>query len=96
MEFIKPGINLDFVGKRYIAMAISAIFIVISFVSLIIKGGPNFGIDFAGGLIVQVKLKKDVKVDAIRKVLLNMGLKEATVQSFGDTKEKEFLIRLSM
>ncbi len=96
MEFIKPGINLDFVGKRYIAMAISAAFIVISFVSLIIKGGPNFGIDFAGGLIVQVKLKKDVKVDAIRKVLLNMGLKEATVQSFGDTKEKEFLIRLSM
>ena len=55
MEFIKPGTNFDFVGKRKIAIGISIVLIIISILSIVMHKGLNFGIDFAGGTIIQVK-----------------------------------------
>jgi preprotein translocase subunit SecF len=48
MQFIKPDINIDFIGKRYFAFAGSLLLIAASIVSLVVKGGPSYGIDFAG------------------------------------------------
>ena len=45
MQLIKPDTNIDFVGKRKLALIISAILILIGFASLIVKGGPEDGID---------------------------------------------------
>ena len=47
MEFIKPNINIDFVGKRKIAYSVSLALILLSIISLIYHGGPKYGIDFA-------------------------------------------------
>ncbi len=55
MQFIKSDVNINFIGKRKIAFFISIAMIVISLVSLILKGGPKQGIDFAGGTLIQVK-----------------------------------------
>ena len=90
MEFIKPGINIDFVGKRKIFISMSITLILIGIISLIIKGGPKYGIDFAGGTIVQIKFKKPTKISELRKA---MG-KNVSVQSFGDSGD-EFLLRFS-
>ncbi len=90
MEFIKPGINIDFVGKRKIFITISILLILMGIISLIIKGGPKYGIDFAGGTIVQIKFKKKVNIGDIRKA---MG-KNVSVQSFGDSGD-EFLLRFA-
>jgi len=93
MEFIKPGINIDFVGKRKIFITISLILIAIGIISLIIKGGPKYGIDFAGGTIIQIKFKKNVSISEIREVMKKAGKKNVSIQTFGDSGN-EFLLRL--
>ena len=87
MEFIKPGVNIDFIGKRKIFISISIALILIGLISIIVRGGLKYGIDFAGGTIIQVKFKKKVTIGELRKVI-----KKGTIQNFGDTGD-EFLIR---
>ncbi|MFZ2040536.1 MAG: protein translocase subunit SecF [Desulfobacterales bacterium] len=93
MQFIKPGINIDFIGKRKIAYAFSIIMIVVSIASLIIHKGPRYGIDFAGGTLIQVKFPAPVATAEIKTGLSTMGIAASTVQTFGDRDENEFLIR---
>ena len=83
MQFIKPGINIDFIGKRKIAFIVSSIMILISFASLIVHGGPRYGIDFAGGTLIQVKFSAPTAVDDIKSGLSTLGLKNLSVQMFG-------------
>ena len=93
MQFIKPDINIDFIGKRKIAFVGSLILIAISIISLVTKGGPRYGIDFAGGTVVQVKFSEETKPRAIRNALRSMDLGITSIQGFGKKKEHEFLIR---
>jgi len=92
MELIKPGINIDFVGKMKYAMIFSAILLLIGIGSIIYHGGLNPGIDFAGGSIIQVKFAKNVSADQIRASLKSTKLENSTIQQFGAS---EFLIRTS-
>ena len=93
MELIKPDTHFDFVGKMRIAVLISAAAVLISLVSIIAHGGPNWGIDFAGGTVIQVKFQKDVPIDRIRASLDAVNLSEVTIQQFGARDEHEYLIR---
>ncbi|PKN77421.1 MAG: protein translocase subunit SecF [Deltaproteobacteria bacterium HGW-Deltaproteobacteria-10] len=90
MELIKPGINFDFVGKIKYAIIFSAILIIISIGSVILHGGLNPGIDFAGGSIIQVKFSKSISADQIRAALKSTKLESSVIQQFGPN---EFLIR---
>jgi preprotein translocase subunit SecF len=92
MEFIKPGINFNFVGRMKLAFGISAAMIVVSIASVIWHGGLNFGIDFAGGTLVQIKFQKEMPADQIRNALKPIGLQNSIIQSFGDN---EVVIRIS-
>ena len=58
MDFIKPNINVDFVNRKRIALICSLVVALIGIGSLVIKGGPLYGIDFAGGTLVQVKFEQ--------------------------------------
>lgn len=93
MEFIKPGINIDFIGKRKIAFAFSAILIIASIVALVLNQGPRFGIDFAGGTLVQIKFQAPVPVDRINAALQTMEIAASSVQQFGLAADNEYLIR---
>jgi preprotein translocase subunit SecF len=93
MQFIKPGININFIDKRKAAVAVSVIFIVISIGSLLLKNGPRYGVDFAGGTLIQVKFETPTEIDKIKSGLASMQLKDVTVQSFGETGSNEYLIR---
>ncbi|EIM63536.1 protein translocase subunit SecF [Desulfobacter postgatei] len=95
MQFIKPGTHIDFMGMRKIVFIFSLILILASIVSLIIHNGLNYGIDFAGGTLVQVKFPQKVDVSDIRKGLGGIGLKDVSVQGFGEQEEHEYLIRTS-
>jgi preprotein translocase subunit SecF len=93
MQIIKPGINIDFMGKRYIAYALSAILIIIGMVALVVRGGPNYGVDFDGGLMIQVKLTSPQDTSKIREAFKPVNLDEVVIQSVGETDDVEYLIR---
>jgi len=95
MQLIKPDINIDFLGKQKIAYAFSLILIIVSIGSLIIHKGPNYGIDFVGGTLVQIKFSQKVAVSDIRNGLSDIGLKDTSVQGFGQIEDNEYLIRTS-
>ncbi len=92
MQLIKPGINLDFVGKIKYVITFSVILIIVSIGSVIYHGGLNPGIDFAGGSVIQVKFSKNISADQIRGALKSTRLQNSTIQQFGTN---EFLIRTS-
>ena len=54
MELLRD-INFDFIGKRHIAYAMSGIIILAGIISLVVKKGPDLGIDFTGGVQIYVK-----------------------------------------
>jgi preprotein translocase subunit SecF len=92
MEIIRPGIKIDFVGKMRVAVFFSLVLIFIGVASLVVKGGPTYGIDFAGGTLVQVRFAEQTGAQEIRNALRDVDVGAVTVQQFGDDP-REFLIR---
>jgi preprotein translocase subunit SecF len=95
LTLIKPNINIDFIGKRRIAFVVSILVIVLGLGSLLLKGGPKYGIDFAGGVMVQVRFVEAMEPDDIRESLAGQNLTGLAVQSLGLAGDNEFLIRTS-
>ena len=92
MELIKAGTNFDFVGKMKIAFGISLALIVISIASIAWHGGLNYGIDFAGGTIVQIKFQQEPAPEKIRAALKPIGLDGSIIQQYG---ENEVVVRVA-
>jgi preprotein translocase subunit SecF len=92
MDLIRPNTRIDFIGKKKYALWISAIVLLISLGSVFLFGGLKYGVDFAGGILIQVKFSKPVDISEVRNAMDMMGSKEAMVQAFGG--ENEFLIRV--
>jgi preprotein translocase subunit SecF len=86
MDFIKPDINVDFVNRKRIALICSLVVAFIGIGSLVIKGGPLYGIDFAGGTLVQVRFEQAPDVGEIRNALADKGLGSSVIQSLGEDK----------
>jgi preprotein translocase subunit SecF len=84
--------NYDFVGKRRWFYLVSGGFVVLSLLSILFRGGLNYGIDFTGGTLVQVRYDKPVTVEVVRRGLDEIKLGQAVIQQFGDAQE--YLIRL--
>ena len=95
MQFFNSDkMNVDFIGKRRLFMMISAIAILVGVASLLVRGGLNYGIDFAGGTMVQVRFAKAVESDDVRQALATIGMGEASIQQFEGDEAHEFLIRV--
>ena len=82
MELVKPGININFVGRLKYAVIFSVVLTIICIISIAWRG-LNYGIDFAGGTLVQIKFHKAVSADDIRKVLIQIGIDDSVIQTFG-------------
>jgi preprotein translocase subunit SecF len=83
--------NIDFLSKRKIGYAISAVVVLTGILSLILHGGPKWNIDFQGGTLVHLKFEKDVKIEEIRDALTQRGFGESEIKHFG--AENEIVIR---
>jgi len=92
MELFKKIPRFDFMRTRNVWFVISATVIVLSMVSVAIRG-LNFGIDFTGGTLLEVHYAKPVELDAVRSALGQEGFGGAVVQHFGSSRE--VMIRLA-
>lgn len=92
MELIRPGTRFDFIGKRKFTVWVSAIAIVLSLGSIFLHKGLKYGVDFAGGILIQIRFSQAVDISEVRNAMEATGAKDAMVQNFGE--ENEFLIRV--
>ncbi|WP_457668619.1 protein translocase subunit SecF [Thiolapillus sp.] len=92
MRTLSSSLNIDFMGKRKLAMAFSITLVVIALASLAMRG-LVFGIDFTGGTLIEVGYSQDADLEQARQVLAENGFAEAQVQQFGTPKD--VLIRLA-
>ncbi|MFW6148314.1 MAG: protein translocase subunit SecF [Atribacterota bacterium] len=88
MDIIK-NTDIKFVSKRKKYYQISAAIILIGIISLLFQG-LNYGIDFAGGTLIQIDFEQNASITDIRDVLGEMNLAGSTIQSLSDN---EFVIR---
>jgi preprotein translocase subunit SecF len=91
MHFLSKETNINFVGVRKIALAISALLLIVSVFSIATKG-LNFGIDFTGGTMIEIAYPEQADLSGIRDTLANNGYEDAVVQNFGSISD--VLIRL--
>ncbi|MFT5373145.1 MAG: preprotein translocase subunit SecF, partial [Lysobacterales bacterium] len=82
MRFLNQKTNIDFMGKRNLALVISSILVILAIVILPIRG-LNFGLDFTGGTLVEVAFPTAPEISAVRDILAAEGLDKAVVQTFG-------------
>lgn len=94
LELIKPGTKIDFMRRKWLGFLFSGIVMLVGIASLILHGGPIYGVDFAGGTSAQVKFSPPVEPDTIRDALKEAGLESNSVQGFGGEGKGEYLIRL--
>ncbi|MDD3729703.1 MAG: protein translocase subunit SecF [Endomicrobiaceae bacterium] len=81
MKFFKTP-NIDFIGKRYLSFALSIILLVSSFIAIAVKG-PDYGIDFTGGTLVQVSFDKEIQLEEVRSALSGSEDLSFELQSIG-------------
>ncbi len=86
MEFFKKKTAIRFMAGRRWSYTISAVLIVGSLLLLAFRG-LNFGIDFTGGVVVELGFPGPTELDRVRGALAQAGYGEASVQSFGTTKD---------
>lgn len=79
MDYVKP-------------VALAAGLVIVISLSIIMSKGFVYGIDFAGGIEMQVQFDKPVEVAKVRSFTADMGYKGASVQALGE--DNEYLIRL--
>ncbi len=93
MRLIKEKTNINFLGesRRKVALVISALVVIASIASLATRG-LEFGIDFTGGILLEVGYPDTANLEGIRSNLLASGFDDAQVQYFG--AENDVLVRL--
>ena len=91
MHLLSKETNINFVGVRKYALAISALMLIIAIYSIATKG-LNFGIDFTGGTMIEIAYPEQADLSGIRDTLANNGYEDAVVQNFGSISD--VLIRL--
>ena len=92
--FIKHGTHIDFIGKRHIAYALSALLLLVGLASALWGNGLRLGIDFAGGVVAQVQFAQPVQDEALKKSLTATGLPGVSTQRYGDDG-RQFLLRVA-
>ncbi len=82
LRFIPEATNINFVGARYFAFAIDGLLLLISIVSIAYQGF-NLGIDFTGGVLMEVKAVHAVDIGPLREEINTLGFGESQLQFFG-------------
>lgn len=86
--------HIRFMKYRFFWLGFSCVLILIGLAAYVMRGGFNFGIDFAGGTQMAIKLRDSMDIGKLRTVLEGAGFKDASIQHFDNPADNEFLIRV--
>ena len=86
MEIFNPNSNIDFLRLRKVSISISMLLIVIALGAIFTKG-LNYGLDFTGGVLVEVAYQNPVEIGDVRTALTDAGFTDAQVVSAGGVRE---------
>lgn len=89
-KWVTKDTTIDFMGPRKWTYALSIIMVVLSVASMAIKGF-NYGIDFSGGILMELKSENKINVEELRKQLSTVDLDEINLQSIGETGDEVVL-----
>ena len=91
IRFVPPGTKIPFVPNRRIAFIFSIILVFGALTSLLTQG-LNFGIDFRGGILMEVRTSGPADLRSIRSTLSELKLGDVSIQEFGT--ESDVLVRI--
>lgn len=91
LRLFPNNVDINFLRHRFLGIAISAI-VIIGTIGLLGTKGLNFGIDFTGGMIVEVQIEPEPKLSLIRNHLNQLNLGDISIQEFGSPND--VLIRI--
>ncbi|MCG8545486.1 MAG: protein translocase subunit SecF, partial [Alphaproteobacteria bacterium] len=83
LTLVPPGTNIQFVSKRFIALALSS-FLVVASIGIYLSNGLNLGIDFLGGVMLEVKTKGPADIADLRSRVSGLNLGDVSLQEFGE------------
>jgi len=91
---VLAGTKIDFLGKRRYALVVSVILFILGVIAVISIpiGKANLGIDFAGGVAIQLKFEKPFTMEEMRGYLGESGFQDADLQEFSEGNK--LLVRL--
>ncbi len=91
LKWITKDTNIDFMKARFFTYALSIVLVVLSCLSIYFKSF-NFGIDFSGGVLMEIKSEKPINIEEVRSKLSVLKLDELNLQTIGE-EGNELMIR---
>jgi preprotein translocase subunit SecF len=88
---ILHGVNVNWMARRHLAFIFSGICVLISVASLVLHGGPRYGVDFTGGSLIEIQVTPPIHVDAVRSAVDRAGLSGSEIQEL--SRPGQYLIR---
>ena len=89
---ILHGVNVDWMKRRHLAFFFSGACVLIAIVSLVLHGGPRYGVDFTGGSLIEIQVTPPVHADEVRRAVDQAGYRGAEIQEL--SRPGQFLIRV--
>jgi preprotein translocase subunit SecF len=89
---ILHGVNVDWMRRRHIAFLFSGACVLISIISLLVHGGPRYGVDFTGGSLIEILVTPPVHADQVRAAVDRAGYRGSEIQAL--SRPGQFLIRV--
>lgn len=97
INLVPTNLNINFMKYRFVLFGVSIVVSLLAVAAIVTKGF-RFGVDFRGGVEAVLKFDGDVSIEQLRASLDRMGLKDASVQTFGtqfETNKNEFIVHFS-
>lgn len=92
MEFFRPGIDIDWMGRRRAFLTISTVVSLCGLLGMFWPG-PNWGTDFEGGTEMQVRFRKNLDIATLRRSVAKLGHGTPEVVPVAGSR-REYLIRV--